>query len=387
MLTSLELSGYRGFARFRLEGLKRVTLLVGENNTGKTSILEAVTILANGVSPFSLLDIMARRGERMPPAGETQIEPTFDVAHFFHGHSSEIGSRFQLQGNSSEPWGVNGAIAARQIDPNGSGRDLSSDRTAPFAEQTMSMRSNLLARTLEMRGLNGETFMAATLTSDGSLSLSAARRAGETAVSRPAVRQHFVPLEGLSNPTLARLWNQSIIESKEEDILDALRLIEPALIDLQYLSEQSEPLPRGDGFAVQRPSPASGFFVKLAGAAGRVPLGSMGDGMKRLLALSLLFGRLRSGFLLVDEIDTGLHYSMLPKMWRLVIRTAQRLNVQVIATTHSGDCVRSLALLHEEDEELANDVVLHRIERGLNESVPFTAAEMAIGARQQMEFR
>lgn len=65
MLSTIELEGYRGFKRYRLKGLSRVNLLVGKNNCGKTSILEAVHLLASGADPAVLASTAWQRGEVM----------------------------------------------------------------------------------------------------------------------------------------------------------------------------------------------------------------------------------------------------------------------------------------------------------------------------------
>ena len=60
MIISLALENYRGFTSYRLPELSRANLLVGKNNSGKTSILEAVQFLADGVD-LQTLDLIARR--------------------------------------------------------------------------------------------------------------------------------------------------------------------------------------------------------------------------------------------------------------------------------------------------------------------------------------
>src|SRR5207245_792380 len=47
------------------------------------------------------------------------------------------------------------------------------------------------------------------------------------------------------------------------------------------------------------------------------------------------------GFLLIEEAENGLHYSIQPDVWRLIFRVASRMNVQVLATTHSWDCIEA----------------------------------------------
>ncbi len=79
-------------------------------------------------------------------------------------------------------------------------------------------------------------------------------------------------------------------------------------------------------------------MVKCTGVKSRIPIGSLGDGIWRMLGLILVLVRSQDGVVLIDEIDTGLHFTVLSNMWKLVYETAKRLNVQVFATTHSNDC-------------------------------------------------
>ena len=68
-----------------------------------------------------------------------------------------------------------------------------------------------------------------------------------------------------------------------------------------------------------------------------VPLGSMGDGMLRVLQIILKVFSAQGGFLLIDEFENGLHYSVQEKIWALIFKLAEQLNIQVFATTHSWD--------------------------------------------------
>jgi predicted ATP-dependent endonuclease of OLD family len=74
-------------------------------------------------------------------------------------------------------------------------------------------------------------------------------------------------------------------------------------------------------------------------------------------------------------------------MWRLIFGAAKELNVQVFATTHSSDCIRSLAELCYEETDVAENVTLQRIERGERKSIPYTAAEIEMAAKNRVEVR
>ena len=63
MLGTLQLHKFRGFDAYELTDLTRVNLLVGKNNSGKTSILEAIHFLVSKGDPFVLIRSANRRGE------------------------------------------------------------------------------------------------------------------------------------------------------------------------------------------------------------------------------------------------------------------------------------------------------------------------------------
>jgi hypothetical protein len=109
--------------------------------------------------------------------------------------------------------------------------------------------------------------------------------------------------------------------------------------------------------------------VWLKGASERVPIGNLGEGFGRMVALGCLLTAAKgvegsNGIVLVDEIDTGLHVGVIEEMWKLIFEVAQKLDVQVFATTHSEDCLRGLAYVLEREEKFRDDVVLHKLVRG-----------------------
>ncbi len=110
-------------------------------------------------------------------------------------------------------------------------------------------------------------------------------------------------------------------------------------------------------------------MVKLKSLENPVPIGSMGDGIWRMLALSIAIAQSKGGTLLVDEIDTGFT-TVMSKMWNLIYSAAKEFNVQVFATTHSYDCVYSLAQICP-DADSDNKITVQRIEANKHQSVPY----------------
>ena len=124
--------------------------------------------------------------------------------------------------------------------------------------------------------------------------------------------------------------------------------------------------------------------VKLREIDDPVPIGSMGDGAWRILGLALSIANAGGGVLLVDEIDTGLHFTVMEDMWRMISERAAALSVQVFATTHSRDCYESLAAVVESE---AGDVTIQRIDRTRGEAVSFSNQAVVAAAERNIEVR
>ena len=96
MYDSLKIRDFRAFAAFELSALSRVNLLVGRNNAGKTSLLEAIEMVAWGGRPASILRSPRRRSEVASEASEQRPRSDLDVRHLFYGHKIREGVTFEL---------------------------------------------------------------------------------------------------------------------------------------------------------------------------------------------------------------------------------------------------------------------------------------------------
>jgi predicted ATPase len=168
------------------------------------------------------------------------------------------------------------------------------------------------------------------------------------------------------------MFERIVLTPDEATVLQALRTIEPDIERIASIGSARQSARDGRG----------GLAMMVAGR--RIPIGSMGDGIWRLLGIALALVNARGGVLLVDEIDTGLHYSVLVDMWRLVLETARNLDVQVFATTHSRDCYEALAAVAEAGR---NEISLQRIERGKIDAVSFSELEIRQAAERELEVR
>ena len=83
-------------------------------------------------------------------------------------------------------------------------------------------------------------------------------------------------------------------------------------------------------------------------------LSEFGDGLKDYISIICSLYACENGYLFIDEIDNGIHYTQLDKLWEIILTISQQQNVQVFATTHSKECIESYARVAKklEDEEI-----------------------------------
>jgi hypothetical protein len=374
MLSTLDINGFRTFEHLRVDGLARVNLFVGSNNAGKTSVLEAAEILFAGGRPWALLRSPTRRGDGFLSEVRSSRDAV-DIRHLFHGHDLKAGSRFQMVGQGIRRRHVECQVVPAPMDDQGSGQPqpLLRDEAWQGGQGWEDKADFGPPLALQLSGDQISTPRVVLLTESGALPISAAahRLPGEEDTDTPS---NFVGTMDLEY-RLNQLWDQILLTPNEEKVTEALRIIEPSI---ERVASLSRPSVRG------APSP---MVLRLRDTESRVPIGSMGDGLKRLLVLSVNLVTSAGGALLVDEIDTGLHHSVLTQMWRLLIETAARLNVQVFASTHSLDCIQALATVCEKFPLLGNELAVYRVQEQSESPVRYSANDLALAIRHEMEIR
>ena len=362
MIRTLRLENYRSFERYELRDLARVNLLVGPNNCGKTSVLEAVQLLVSRGDPRVLTQLASRRGESAAGIGDDRYRNTqYPIYHQFHGHKIDRGTHFSISSDDGL-----GRVRMDIVEAgDGQGQDLFeiADAIQPLALQIR-------------RGVDKSTVLS--LTEDGSLDWRApGLRHATIQSSRTSLPSQFVTAESLQAHEMAVLWDQVVVAGRESEVLEAMRIIEEDLDSIYFLTADT----------TGRTGGSPGIVLGFGPGAPRVPIGSYGDGMRRLLALSLALVHTGGGFLLIDEIDTGLHWTVMEEMWNLVVEAAARFSIQVFATTHSFDCIAGLASLLKARPDLADSVSIQKVERNLERSVAFDSDDIVAAADLDIELR
>jgi len=356
MIDELEIQGFRCFHALTANPLGRVNLLVGKNNAGKSAFLDAVELLVSDGTP-PVFRSLVRRSEYSRKTYEEvsgKLFTQFELypANLFHGRQllpdTEYFVRSRHQG-----------VFVRYV-----------EKSHEISGGLAGIKTRIREKTqLVVRCLPADTNTAWDLGLDGSYSVRANSLEPRRAESKTPA--YFLPTARADIQLLSRLWDDVQLTDEEALIPQVLQFIEPQVEKVGR---------RGDGENLH-------FVVRFKGDKEPRRLGSLGDGMRHLLAIALHLVPARNGYLFIDEIDTGLHHSVMAQMWRMLIESARRLNVQIFATTHSMDCIYALAAVHQQMNLTKEDLMLHRLVAGMDKTIPYTPDDLAAVAEFQGEVR
>jgi hypothetical protein len=360
-LHGIQVEGYRGIRHLQLPRLEKVNLFVGVNNVGKTSLLEAIHLYATR-TPIMVLASIIREHSGYRPAfssrgRDQELAPdrvgaaVEAVRSLFHGSFSDSvvePIRIASLGNGAEPMTI-----SMPWSPSSGPGDSSA------TELLLSPESPLIA--VE----RGEKSSALTL--DWFV-----RRFG-LILGRTAPATMFVPAEGLDARQFANLWDRAAAAGQAEAVEEALRSIVPELERIYLVGESA--------------LGGRSITVQMRGTERPVPIASMGDGTRRMFGIALSMVQASGGVALIDEIENGLHYTVQQDVWCAILRLADRLNVQVFATTHSWDAIQAFAGAAGRSPEV--DGRMHRLENknGDLRLVDFDEEDLSIVTRQRIEVR
>ena len=360
MLDSLLIKNFRSLEHLEVPKLGRVNLMVGKNNSGKSTVLEALRIYA-GNAQRPLLDAIARSHDEryQVPEGEAlDGDSAAPFQDFFTGRRFPASSHTAITvGEIDKPsssltlrYAILEEVEEIVEDETGATKRLR--RYIHDPEQQVPIDGDVQPILLVQKGERS-------LPPLKLMSSYSSARSRVFFESTPSVPCSVIPTEFISMDELADAWDAIALTDEEEVVKRALRIVAPDFESLVFV--------RADGLGgPSRYRAMRTALVKLSGVSRPVPLNSMGDGMLRVLQLSLKIFAAKGGFLLIDEFENGLHYSVQEKVWALLFEMAERHDIQIFATTHSWDCIESFTKVAVARTE--TDGVLFRLGRSVRSS-------------------
>ena len=366
-IPDLTIKGFRGIQELSIGSLGRVNLITGKNNTGKSSVLEALRLYAHNAAPVAIDSILAFREEYVRGAdedeGSADPESVFHVSALFHGFprlTEQFASIVIETGGKSDLKKLDLHIDWYVEDRTSEGSIRLVPQKTTFLETTEAVPVLIVTTERRHRVYRLERLR------------NYARLRGDLEERRMPCRM-VSPYGGQATNALGALLDDIALTPLERDAVEALRIIDPRIADVRMVGP--------DG-----PSRSRAAIVRANHIARPVPLRSFGDGVNHLFAIVLSLVNAAEGLLLIDEFENGLHHSVQLDAWRLIFRLAKELNVQVFATSHSKDAVEAFEEVARESPE--EGIVVKLTRRGENLfATPFDEGQLTTIVGDQIEVR
>jgi AAA15 family ATPase/GTPase len=344
MLSSLLVKNYRCLKFLKIDQFSHVNLITGENNTGKSTLLEAISLFASQGDVEWIFRLLAERGEYYQPESDSDR------------------TSLNLKSLSS-------LFYDRQVQVDDEGSCI----TVSVCPKAATQNCTLSLRIVEMGNQHSLGLEIVNSTQKVVMPLFIDHPSRFYSNIKPAYPFHLVRTS--SNTRInEQLWDKIILTEKEDFTIEALRIVDPNIERLAFIQI--------DASSFRKP------VVKLKGKDTIVPLSGMGDGINRVLSIILALVSSANGILLIDEFENGLHHSVQHKLWEVIFSMASKLNVQVFATTHSNDCIDTFEQLLNDDVHITDGKLIRLDSKdGKIVQVEFDPEEMRIATEQRINLR
>lgn len=327
-IESLKIGHFRGIHHLTVENLNHVNIIAGDNNSGKTSVLEALLLLRNPNDFTNILRLARMRDMNVFFSGTSVYESFINL---FPQDTSRMEITLDAICKGKH-------VAYRLL---GKQKKIMVDPEDIIKKLYLAKRSRMLrdmdSDMVEVDAFSGELVYEIAGHGD---KLDVEIDAYATTSGREIKRYNYINIVYLSPTDHVRgyVFNRILRnDSYKEICLRILQLFDPAIVDLLILRNEDN----------NRPTE----YIKHA-TLGNMPLSTYGDGIKKVLSLANGIAQAAGGVLLIDEVETAIHSKYYDDIFGFLVKASIQFDVQVFITTHSIEAIDGL--LSTQDYEQQN---------------------------------
>lgn len=323
-IDGLRIETYRGIKDLQIEDISDFNIFVGDNNCGKTSLLEAVQILGNPRDFNGIVRIARARDRfRTSPSRSTQsvfdsLLNIFDKTKSTDVHndsmkiavacSNEIGSSsFELVGAIEKQLVSIDDIEKNEFANNIFENSIDEEVDCFVGKIIYESDASLISESYEKEVLLNK-YSNLRISSSGKVEFNA---------------NYLSTIDHIVEDTFRNIVKD---ESFTKEVINLLQTFDKNILDLKVI-------PADDGRYYQAISSRD---------LGLMPVSTYGDGIKKIISFADAVLRARNGILLIDEIETAIHPRVMDEVYNFLISACKKYNVQLFATTHSLETVDKL---------------------------------------------
>lgn len=280
LLTELQIKDFKCFKDFKADGFKRVNLIGGKNNVGKTAFMEAcyVNVRAQNIKSFVgvLNDIKYMR---------EFLNIQYDNANNIKKYIEQSNKIFTKSNINLTSFNIE--------DENGIKR-------YNFMFNNQNIKVNINDFSYEYNYPNNIEF-----------------------------------IDSLGMSKYQIINNFSLIQKKDKEVFlnNILRKFDEEIVSFKVIDDKPQ-------------CKVGEVYLEIT---------ELGDGVRHLISIITSLYKSEDGYLFIDEVENGIHYTKLDEIWTIILEVSKKLNVQVFSTTHSKECIESYARVSKklEDEEIS----------------------------------
>lgn len=327
---NIEIKNFRGVDHLKIDDFSRVNVFLGQNNSGKTTVLEAIAMLMAMSNPDIPQAINAVRARK-------PFSKFIDIQYFFKNLDV-----------SASP-----EVMAEQTDGNSRHLKLALsyvfDELADPQNEPQQMGTVKYVNTLEMnfdvsRGASNQGYQSWLRVNSQGLVVNRKVADGYLESKRAWLTPSDLMTSNLAND-LAELFKRN----RKDAILALLKLFDSHITGIEILTDD--------------------IYVGFEGKTQMLSLSMMGDGLRRYLNIVAAAANPLIDILLIDEIDNGLHYSIYGKLWQSLFALAHATDKQIYVTTHSKETLFYLNDMLQEVPDYKSDMRLYTLERTIKKGM------------------
>jgi len=307
MIDHIHIKNFLTFDSLEIGTLKRINLIGGKNNAGKTSLLEALLILISEGENRVINSVLKNRG--IFDKGSMRTYKELYHNNRKNGIADLIINNFKIKADE--------VLKSYLIEYKERKRELSPSIIADF---------------------NNEYFS-------------------------------YVPAHSSFNK-IEKIWNTIALTKDENIVMEILqKVIDSRISKLQIGS-----------LAIRTQIDGEPVDIK-----------TLGEGVSRILYIAINLVAAKNKYILIDEIEAGLHYTAQEKLWEFIFEYAEKWNIQVFATTHSNDTIRTFKYActkYEKDGDIdAQYLRLQKSRSGKFEAICYSGEKLGESLNLELEIR
>jgi AAA15 family ATPase/GTPase len=341
MIEDIEINNFRCFDRLKVSGCKRINLISGKNNVGKTALLEAIFLNSTPTQDtiFSISELRRETGSFRKSSPEKtwskfffqqQLTARCSIETQSHNRTKMV--KISIDNNYED-------LLSRYDHLRNYLNNIYDDKTTE--EQIENNNVNPYILLIELQIDEREPSQTRIISKGYQIT-----NIKEIDRIEGIQKSYFIPSFSKSTSvSLTKEFDRARLNEKEDEVLRAFQLIDNSIVAVE-------------SFSIPEPT----IYLKRQGEK-RLPLSLFGDAMNRIADIILKIINNQDSVLLIDEIENGIHHSNQIVLWDFLYRLAEQLNVQIFATTHSLEMTEAFIKAGLERQDSAAHFELTRHEK------------------------